>query len=654
MPARSLNLGILAHVDAGKTTLTERLLHLAGVIDQPGSVDSGTTRTDSLAVERRRGITVKAAVVALQVDDITVNVVDTPGHPDFIAEVERALGVLDGAVLVLSAVEGVQPQTRILMRALQRQRIPTLLFVNKIDRAGADVARVLEQVRSRLTPDVLVTGAPVGLGSAAASFAGFAREDPAFQEREMLALAEHDDGVLAAYVEGRERSAADLQRVAIAQTRAGVLHPVYAGSAATGAGVAELMTGIVTYLPAISPATEGPPSGTVFKIERGGAGEKIAYVRLFGGAVRPRDRIVLGEGRHATIAATETFDGGAWVRTPAVTEGQIGRLHGLAAVRVGDTFGPHRRTTTAVFAPPTLEASVEAVRPAQRPALRAALLQLADSDPLIAARVDDDGRPTVSLYGRVQQEVLATTLAEEHGIDVAFSEAGVLHVERPRRAGEAVLRLNTEENPYQATIGLRLEPAPPGSGLRLVSQVPARDMPLYLYKSAETFVATIERHVRQELAHGRYGWTVTDCVVTLVEAAYSVADGPPSRRGPTSTASDYRNVTPLVAREALDRAGTRVCEPVLRIRLEVPLADAPTLNRLLARWGAGITRQTSAGGLARLEARLVAARLHALQHQLPDLTGGEGTLEWDLDGYQPVVGEPPVRAGWRARTAGRT
>src|SRR5690606_38715973 len=145
VPARSLNLGILAHVDAGKTTLTERLLHLAGVIDQPGSVDSGTTRTDSLAVERRRGITVKAAVVALQVDDITVNVVDTPGHPDFIAEVERALGVLDGAVLVLAAAGGAQPQTRIRMRALQRQRIPTLLFVNRLNRRlarwGAGITR---------------------------------------------------------------------------------------------------------------------------------------------------------------------------------------------------------------------------------------------------------------------------------------------------------------------------------------------------------------------------------------------------------------------------------------------------------------------------------------------------------------------------------
>src|SRR6187431_2913506 len=134
-----LNLGILAHVDAGKTTLTERLLYAAGVNDEIGSVDKGTTQTDSLALEQQRGITIKAAVVSFEIDDTTVNLIDTPGHPDFIAEVERALGVLDGAVLVISAVEGVQPQTRILMRTLRRLRIPTLIFVNKIDRRGADV-----------------------------------------------------------------------------------------------------------------------------------------------------------------------------------------------------------------------------------------------------------------------------------------------------------------------------------------------------------------------------------------------------------------------------------------------------------------------------------------------------------------------------------
>src|SRR6187401_1340936 len=140
---QTLNLGILAHVDAGKTSLTERLLFAAGIVDEVGSVDDGSTQTDSLPLERQRGITIKAAVVSFAIDDITVNLIDTPGHPDFIAEVERVLNVLDGAVLVISAVEGVQPQTRILMRALQRLRIPTLIFVNKIDRAGADVDAVL-------------------------------------------------------------------------------------------------------------------------------------------------------------------------------------------------------------------------------------------------------------------------------------------------------------------------------------------------------------------------------------------------------------------------------------------------------------------------------------------------------------------------------
>src|SRR5919198_798767 len=160
-----VNLGILAHVDAGKTSLTERLLYAAGVIDEIGSVDDGSTQTDSLALERQRGITIKSAVVSFVVGGVTVNLIDTPGHPDFIAEVERVLGVLDGAVLVVSAVEGVQVQTRVLMRALQRLRIPTLIFVNKIDRGGADFERVLREIRHKLSPAAVAVGAGRAPGS---------------------------------------------------------------------------------------------------------------------------------------------------------------------------------------------------------------------------------------------------------------------------------------------------------------------------------------------------------------------------------------------------------------------------------------------------------------------------------------------------------
>src|SRR6266487_4937561 len=165
MSRKTLNFGILAHVDAGKTTLTERLLYAAGVIDEIGSVDDGTTQTDSLPLERQRGITIKSAVVSFAIGDVTVNLIDTPGHPDFIAEVERALSVLDGVVLVVSAVEGVQPQTRILWRALRRLRVPTLFFVNKIDRRGASCDRVLGDIAERLTEAIIPMGSVTGVGT---------------------------------------------------------------------------------------------------------------------------------------------------------------------------------------------------------------------------------------------------------------------------------------------------------------------------------------------------------------------------------------------------------------------------------------------------------------------------------------------------------
>src|SRR5882672_7175843 len=194
----TVNLGILAHIDAGKTSLTERLLYSASVIDEVGSVDRGSTQTDSLALEQQRGITIKSAVVSFAIGDVTVNLIDTPGHPDFIAEVERVLSVLDGAVLVISAVEGVQAQTRVLMRTLQRLAIPTLIFVNKIDRAGAHDERVMQDIAEKLTPAVVAMGTARDLGTRGATFMP---NDPAFAARSAELLASNDDAFLAAYVD---------------------------------------------------------------------------------------------------------------------------------------------------------------------------------------------------------------------------------------------------------------------------------------------------------------------------------------------------------------------------------------------------------------------------------------------------------------------
>src|SRR5262245_50629507 len=196
---RTLNLGILAHVDAGKTTLTERRLFSAGAMDRLGTVDTGTTQTDSLELERERGITIRSAVASFAIGDLAVNLVDTPGHPDFIAEVERVLGVLDGAILVISAVEGVQPQTPLLFRAFQRIGVPTLLFVNKIDRAGADPDGVVAAIRRRLSPSAIAMERVRGAGAREATVEPLAATDEGHRTVLIEVLAEHDDAILRAF-----------------------------------------------------------------------------------------------------------------------------------------------------------------------------------------------------------------------------------------------------------------------------------------------------------------------------------------------------------------------------------------------------------------------------------------------------------------------
>ncbi|MDT0348917.1 GTP-binding protein [Pseudonocardia charpentierae] len=344
----TLNLGILAHVDAGKTSLTERLLHATGVVAELGSVDAGSTRTDTSPLERRRGITINAAVASLRLGDVTVNIVDTPGHPDFIAEVERSLGVLDGAVLVVSAVEGVQPQTRILMRALRRLHIPTLIVVNKIDRRGARAADLVPELAAKLAPDIVAMGSVRGLGTRAAEFVPF--DAPGVE-----VVAEHDDGVLAGFLADRPVPADQLRGTLAALSRCGRAHPVFFGSAITGAGTDALLGGLPTLLPTAGDDEDAPLSGTVFTIARGTAGEKLAYVRLFAGRLRIRDRPTVGRSKNR-ITGVEVFDGGPPTRTDVLRAGQIGILRGLDDARIGDAVGaPRSGVAHHHFAPPTLE-----------------------------------------------------------------------------------------------------------------------------------------------------------------------------------------------------------------------------------------------------------------------------------------------------------
>jgi ribosomal protection tetracycline resistance protein len=577
------------------------------VIEEVGSVDKGTTRTDSLALEQQRGITIKSAVVSFPIDGVTVNLIDTPGHPDFIAEVERVLSVLDGCVLVISAVEGVQPQTRILWRALQRLEVPTLFFVNKIDRAGADPEGVLDAIEQRLTPAVVPMGSAGGLGTRTASFASFGPADDGLAE----------------------------------QARAGELHPVFFGSALTGAGVEDVRDGIARLLPAGASDGDGPLSARVFKIERDLDGHRIAYTRLFSGTVAVRDRFDAGK-----VTALHVFADGDAAQRDAAQAGEIAKLWGLAEIQVGDWLGEPRDGDEHHFAPPTFESVVEAVDPAEGQRLRVALGQLAEQDPLIDVRQDDTrGEISVSLYGEVQREVIEATLADDYGLEVAFRETTTICIERPTGNGEAVEILNTPTNPFHADLGLRVEPAAPGAGvvMRVSSEIDPRDAPLYVFKTFDAFAERMDEYVRLALREGLHGWQVTDCLVTLTQIGYSLADGPPSRRGPMPTARDLKRLVPLVLMQALEQGGSAVCEPVFRIAAEVPNEAIGPVLAALGRLGAGGATPLARGELAVLEASLPASRVQQLRRQLPGLTGGEGVLDSEFAGYEPVSGEPPSR-----------
>jgi ribosomal protection tetracycline resistance protein len=641
---RTLNLGILAHVDAGKTTLTERLLYAAGVIDEIGTVDHGTTQTDSLALEQKRGITIKSAVVSFAIGGVEINLIDTPGHPDFISEVERVLGVLDGAVLVVSAVEGVQAQTRVLMRTLQRLGIPTIIFVNKIDRGSARYDSVLENISEKLTPAIIPMESVSGLGTRGAMCTPYDDADPGFVYELVELLADHDEALLAQYVDGGEISYGRLGRELAAQTGRAVVHPVFFGSAVTGAGLESLTSGITELLPASEGDADGPVSGTVFKVERGMAGGKIAYVRMFSGTVRMRDRLRFGRGEEKKVTAIEVFGRGSTILSTSVGAGQIGKLWGLDDVRIGDAIGNSGTGTEHhYFAPPTLETVVVPCRPNGKGALHAALTQLADQDPLIDLRQDDvRGELYLSLYGEVQKEVIGATLADEFGIDVTFRETTTICIERPIGTGASFEIIDTATNPFLATVGLRVEPAPIGSGaeFRVASEV-LGTMPLAFFRAVEETVHTT-------LRQGLCGWQVTDCTVTMTHTGYWPRQSHAHQgfnKNMSSTGADFRSLTPLVLMSALRRAGTRVYEPMHRFRLEIPADTFGAMAPELARLRAVAQTQEMLGSSYVLEGEIPASRVHDLQQRLPALTRGEGVLECAFDRYryQQVVGEIPTR-----------
>ncbi|QKV78196.1 GTP-binding protein [Amycolatopsis sp. Hca4] len=568
MPETPFNIGILAHVDAGKTSLTERLLFDTGAVGVLGRVDDGTTRTDTLAVERRRGITISTGVVSFRAGDRTVNVIDTPGHADFVAEVERALGVLDGVVLVVSGPAGVQASTRILWRILRRLRVPTLVFVNKLDQPGVDPAGVLDDLRRKLSSAVV---------------------PPAEAVRDQVA--------------------------------AGEAYPVFFGSAMTGDGVPELVAGIVGFLPAAPPGAGF--RATVFKVERGRGGDRIAYARLHGGTAKVRDRVELfrraGDGTVERSRRRITAMTRAGAKVTAAGAGDLVRLSGLGDVRVDDRLGsPDGLAEAGLFPPPGL-VSVVTARPGEETRLHQALRELCDQDPLLGLRADR-GVLSVRTYGEVQIEVLLERLREDFGLGARFAAPQPVHVEKPVGVGEAVQFLDRlgPTDPV-ATVGLRVAPGETGSGVRYALAVERGSLP-------RAFHTAIEQTVYRAAGCGPHGWEVTDCVVTLTHSGF---------QPPMSTAGGFREVTARLLAQAFARARTRVYEPVDRFDLEVPEHAAGAALIALVKLEAVCEPPVVEDGVARVRGSLPSAATAGFRRRLPALGQGEAVFTAEPGGHRP-------------------
>ncbi len=377
-----INLGILAHVDAGKTTLTESLLYTSGAIAELGSVDEGTTRTDTMNLERQRGITIQTAVTSFQWEDVKVNIIDTPGHMDFLAEVYRSLSVLDGAVLLVSAKDGIQAQTRILFHALQIMKIPTIFFINKIDQEGIDLPMVYREMKAKLSSEIIVKQ-KVG-------------QHPHINVTDNDDMEQWDavimgnDELLEKYMSWKPFKMSELEQEENRRFQNGTLFPVYHGSAKNNLGIRQLIEVIASKFYSSTPEGQSELCGQVFKIEYSEERQRLAYVRLYGGILHLRDSVRISEKEKIKITEMYTSINGELCKIDKAYSGEIVILQNeflkLNSV-LGDTkLLPQRERIENPL--PMLQTTVEPSKPQQREMLLDALLEISDSDPLLQYYVD--------------------------------------------------------------------------------------------------------------------------------------------------------------------------------------------------------------------------------------------------------------------------
>ncbi len=618
-----INIGIFAHVDAGKTTLTEQLLLACGKIRQAGSVDSGTAQTDFLSVERERGISVMATTTDIQWKGRHINIIDTPGHVDFAGETERALTVLDGAVLVVSAVEGVQSHTENLWRAFEALNIPCILFINKIDRVGANTKGVCEGLSELDSLNPFVLSVAEGEGERTATAHSCFPDDDSLLEL----LADYSDEAAEAYIEGKELGHERLMALLREAVYSRKLTPVIFGSALTGVGITEVLDGIIEYLPPASNKESAELSGLIFKIEHDKAMGKIAHVRLFGGEIKNRDAVAINEDVDAEgqpnipqkITQIRKFNGSRFVDEGEIRSGDIAALYGLSRAKVFDTIGSYRMSDAYRLANPYLTVRVSPADPTQLTALVSAIKELCDEDPLIDYKWESTEREiNINITGEIQREIIEVLLKERYGLSAVFSAPSVIYKETPTRSGHG-FEAYTMPKPCWAVVCLGIEPLPRGSGVVYDGGRVPHNKLFYKYQSH------IKSSLFASLGQGNYGWELTDMKVTLLDGEHHTIHTHPL---------DFFVATPMALMDGIRNTGTTLLEPMLSARITVPenllgqvISDITVMR---GEFDSPIVRK----GKCIIEARLPVATTLDYPVRLAALSGGRAIYSTRFGGYR--------------------
>ncbi len=614
------NIALFAHVDAGKTTVTESLLFSNGNIRTRGSVDKGTSHTDFLDIEKEKGISVRAACVSFERENTTINLIDTPGHIDFSSETERSLLAIDGAVLIMSAVEGVQSHTETLWAFLRELKIPTILFINKIDRTGADGELIVEEIRSVLSPNIIELQKTSNETNKNANIIDIFNENKIIDNNIIEIIAEQNDDLLEKYFEDQPIKFEELQNTLIKATKECKLFPVLYGVAKNEIGTKELIEAIIKYLPEPE-QSNNQLSGFIYKVEHDKILGKISHVRLFSGEIKSRDTVYnRTQNIEEKVAQIKKVFTQKYIDTKEIQAGDIAVITGFVKSKAGDTIGEFDFDKKDLLKSeiPLLTVKVTAKNNADAPKLLDAFRKLSDEDPNINMQWLSDLRELhINIKGKIQIEILTEILRKRFGIEANFDEPVIIYKETPTKQAEGYVRYWMPK-PCWAIMRFKIEPAEIGSGVVYKSE-------LSFDKIKQRYQNQVERAIPKALKQGIKGWEVTDLKITLIDGE----DHPMHTHPP-----DFTVATPMGIMDGLQNSDTTLLEPILSFRITAP-------EDMLGKIASDLTKMRATFGNPEFENQKVILKglfpvATSLNYpiKLASVTGGKGKISTKFHSYQ--------------------